>query len=434
MDYKKIVPFALAPADMGYRGHILGAFQALSEVTGNVYEEDKLFIIPDGSSNYQEVKMPLFASKYQTYSEFKAKVFELLDDYFAKIEIIPKIFITVYNPTESNRPAENAEALCHAVKAYYISRKLGRVMTVVLTSKYYKYRYVDLINIPKHLMTFALRIRLIRNQKLHKKVLVTVGTINNFSRKAMQEKYQILQETMNQLKTDKNMVDIIQKLKDYQNKSKKVVFCLGGRVEGSEIIFDVNYAQKLYSDAEKLAKQGYGIVFVNGPRTPNSIADYLYEKTQNNQNIIFHNCKRIAQGEEDRQPSRWRIYSGPYEEQFKIMQKFGNIYPGILGFENTLVVHTMDSYSSCETSCAGIPTAISGKGLYIDPLIRYDCLNLAQLLCPKYAVDFDEFVNMACHMKIEPRDLQPSILSSPLRVFAETALKRLKRMEKKIQN
>ena len=223
----------------------------------------------------------------------------------------------------------------------------------------------------------------------------------------------------------------IQKLKDFCKSEKKVVFCLGGRVNGSEIIFDINYAAKLLSDAEKLARIGYNIIFCNGPRTPNDVTDYLYEKTLNNPKILFQNSKKIAEDDSARTSDSWRIYSGCNEEKFKVLEKIGNIYPGVLGFENTLVVHTFDSYSACETAGAAIPTAISSRGLYIDPVIRYDCHNLQKLLCPKYAIDWDDFVNLACNMKVEPKDLSPLILSSPLRVFAETCLNRIRTMGKK---
>ena len=69
-------------------------------------------------------------------------------------------------------------------------------MTVVLSSKFYKYRYVDLINIPKHLMTFALRIRLIRNKFFRKKILVTTGTIHNFTAENVEKKYLELQKNI----------------------------------------------------------------------------------------------------------------------------------------------------------------------------------------------------------------------------------------------
>jgi len=425
---KKIKPFAIAPADVGCRNHILGAFRAIGELNGQKLNPDNLFVLPDGSQSFLEVRTALVYTGFKSYREFTEKLFDLLDEYLAHKKQIPQVFITVYNPTESHEPGRNADVLCRAVKEYYKIRNLGKVMTVVLSSRYYKYRYVDLINIPKHLMTFSLRIRLIRNKNLRKKVLITMGTIHNFTMQAVVDKCDDLQAIMKKYEKDADLASIISKLDNFKHKEKKVVFCLGGRVEGSEIVFDINYVQKLYSDAEKLVASGYGVVFVNGPRTPSTVTDYLYEKALKNDNIVFQNCKRIAQIKEDYAPSAWRIYSGPHEEEFRKLQKLGNIYPGVLGFGNTLAVHTMDSYSSCETASAKIPTAVSCRGLYIDPAIRYDCRNLAQLLCPKYAIDFDEFVSMACNMKIEPKDLRPRLLSNPLRVFAETVVKRLNQL------
>ena len=190
----------------------------------------------------------------------------------------------------------------------------------------------------------------------------------------------------------------------------------------------MTYVQKLLADAKHLAAAGYGVVFVNGPRTPNNVTDYLFEKAAQLPDIIFQNSKKIASSDDERTPAHWRIYSGQNEAVFRTLAKLGNVYPGVLGWPNTLVVHTMDSYSSCETSGAAIPTAISKKGLWVDPAARYDCHNLEQLLCPRYAIDFDEFVNLACNMKVEPKNLHPQVLSSPLHVFAETIINRLNKM------
>ena len=240
-------------------------------------------------------------------------------------------------------------------------------------------------------------------------------------------------EKLAMLKEDADASGFIGKFERFKKAQKRVVFCLGGRVEGNEIIFDVAYARHLYQQAERLVKAGFGVIFCNGPRTPNDVSDFLYEATINNQDIIFQNSKPIAKSDEERQPSKWRIYSGKYEKEFAAMQKIGNIYPAVLGFDNTLVVHTMDSYSGCETSGAAIPTAISAKGLFIDPEKRYDCHNLYKILCPKYAVDFDEFVDLACNLKIEPDDLKLSVLPNSLRVFAETAFNRYNQEAKKLK-
>lgn len=426
-----MIPFALAPIDAGCRNQILGAFEAINTLTGNVKTPDELFVLPETVSDYMDIKTPLCYSQFSNYDKFKQVLFNRLDAFMAKSSFVPHIFITVYNPTESNIPGKDADKLCAAIKEYYKNNNLGNVLTVVLTSRYYKYKYVDLINIPKHLMTFSLRIRLLRNKNLRKKHLITVGTINNFNIQKVKSKFVELNNTFEKLKDDEDLKDIIAKFESYKHTSKKVVYLLGGRVEGPEIVFDIDYARKLFNDAQKLASVGFGVVIANGPRTPNNVTDFLYEKSLANKDIIFHNCKRIAQCDEDRGISKWRIYSGKYEEQFKKMSTLGNIYPGILGYENTLVVHTMDSYSSCETASAGIPTAVSTKGIYVDPVARYDCQNLVELLCPRYAIDFDEFVKIACTMQIEPKNLQPHILSNVLRVFAETVINKYITLSKK---
>ena len=110
------------------------------------------------------------------------------------------------------------------------------------------------------------------------------------------------------------------------------------------------------------------------------------------------------------------------------MLKIGNIYPGILGIKNTAVVHTFDSFSGCDTAVVGIPTVICADGIYVNKNIRYDCHNLVHLLCPKYALDWEDFFKLTLNMKIEPQSLHPSVLSSSLKVFAEAVANRLNRI------
>lgn len=429
MSYTNITAFAVATPDAGCRNQILGAFRALSGLTGQTCDPEKMFVLPENVQSIYNLKESLQLTQINNYAEFRREMFVMFDAYFKTVELVPRIFITVYNLTESKHPEFYTDMLCHAVKDYYAERKLGRIFTTVLTSKLYSYKYVDLINVPKHLLTFSSRIRLLRNQELRKKVLITIGTINNFNIATVREKYSALLDILEKLKQENDPLiqNLSAKYEAYAVTPKKVVFCLGGRVSGSEIIFGVSYANKLYGDAECLATKGYGIVFVNGPRTPNEVVDFLYEKSLKHPSIIFQNCKRIAESDEDREPGRWRIYSGKYEEDFRKYQFIGNIYPGILGFPNTLAVHTADTYSCCETANAAITTAISVNGIYINPEVRYDCLNLYKLLCPKYIVDFDDFVQATDTMRIEPRDIRTTILSSPLRVFAETVLNCLNR-------
>lgn len=417
-----IVPFALAQADIGYCNQLLGAINAINNLTGNSYKAEDLLIMPEDVEYYTDIKNPLFYSKFKNYTEFKNALFNRLDKFMHNTPIIPRIFITAFNNTESSTPEKNADKLCCAIQEYYKEHNYGKIFTVILTSKYYKYKHIDFINIPKHLLTFSSRIRLLKENNLRKKVLITTGTINNFSIQNINNRHKELTEKFENLKNNTAVKDIIDKFNNFENKNKKIVFLLGGRVDGNEIICNIEHAQKLFNQAQQLAAIGYGIVFVNGHRTPNSVCDFLYEKSLKEKNIIFHNCKKIAQNNEDRDFSKWRIYSGKYEKEFNDMTIIGNIYPGILGYNNTMVVHTMDSYSSCETASVGIPSAISSTGVWVDPQIRYDCHNLLKLLTPRYAIDFDEFVKIAISLKIEPKDLQLQILSNVLRVFAETVI------------
>ena len=424
MNFADIAAFAWGTPNAGEQNQILGALKAVSDITGQNTDINKAVVLPAGVESLADMKKELSFTMYPDYDAFRRDVFSMLDCYFEKKEIVPRIFVTAYIQAQNQKAGTNVDMLCRAVKEYYSERGLGTVVTTVLTSRFHKYKYVDLINIPKHLLTFHTRIRLLQDKQLRRRSLITTGTINNFSRENVNRKKQDLLEKMKTLRNDDFLQKAVAKLEYFKNCGKKIVFCLGGRVAGPEIDFNLNYVKKLYSEAESLAVAGYGIVFVNGTRTPNDITEYLYEKTFGNERIFFQNCKKVAESDEDRKPEMWRIYSGKYEDDFRRLQKLGNIYPGILGFKNTLVVHTTDSYASCETASAAIPTAVSSKGLHIDEELRYDCFNLYRLMCPKYAIDWDEFLHLARHMKVEPKDLHPQILSNPLRVFAEFVLNR----------
>lgn len=425
MNYQTVRAFALATPNMGETNQLMGALKAISDLTSGVDNYEDFFLLPNGATSLLEVKDPLYFSAYKNFDAYYAEVAKLMDGFMAKTDIVPRLFITAYVQALNNLAADNTDMICKAVKTYYKKNKLGTVMTAVLTSRVHKYKYVDLVNVPKHLMTFKSRIRLLQDKDLRKKTLVTVGIINNFNLRNVKEKHKTFLKQLNSFKKKGLFVEWTAKFEKYIDTPKKVVICLGGRVDGAEIVFDVNYAKKLWADAERLVQTGFGVVIVNQTRTPNDVIDFLFEKALLHPQIIFHNCKRLAEDDSDRTPQRWRFYSGKYEKEFAKFLEIGNIYPAVLGFDNTLVVHTMDSFSCCETANVGIPTAISSNGLYIDPVLRYDCLNLYQLLCPKYAIDWDEFVNIASHMHIEPKDLEPQILSNPLRVFGETAVNRL---------
>lgn len=428
MKKEKIIAFGLGTANRGEQSQLLGALKAIALNTNNSFNEKKQVLLPIGIKKIEDMRENFYCSKYKNYKMFKKDIFLILDRYFEANKIIPRVFVTVFNQALNENAATDADATCRVIKEYYEEHNLGYIFTTVLTAKYYKYKYVDLINIPKHLLTFSTRIKLLNNKSLKKKSLITVGTINNFSKDNVVEKYDELLKNVKTLKNDTKLKSLNLKLERFLKAKKHIVFCLGGRVEGPEISFDIKYAKKIFEEAKRLTNCGYSVIFVNGPRTPNNVTDFLFELCLNEDNIIFYNCKNIAKTDDERGASKWRIYSGKYENEFLIQQKYGNIYPGILGVKNTLVVHTFDSYSGCETTVAGIPTALSHKGLFIDKDIRYDCHNLVALLIPKYAIDWDEFFTLALNMKLEPKHLSPQGLSSSLKVYAEATINRLKKI------
>lgn len=422
---QEVRAFSLATPNLGDRNQILGAFHILSELTGATYDFEKAFLLPEGVSSCVDVKDFFAYSNYKRYADFRTAVWKMLDQFLNSQDVTPKIFVTAYGFGKKANAAKNVDKLCCAVKEYYEAHELGKIITVVLTSPAYKYKSVDIINVPKHLLTLRTRVKLLRTPKLRKKTLITTGILHNFSRRKVEEQNKNFCNILEKSDYLPELQNHIQKLKNFITSSKKIVFCLGGRVDGPEIQFDVSYARKLLNDAKQMAHNGYGIIFVNGPRTPNEVADFLYENTQNQSNIVFHNCKKVADNDTDRAPSRWRIYSGKNEKDFAHHLTLGNIYPAVIGFPNTLTVHTQDSFASCETSSAFLPTAVSAQGLYIDPEVRYDCLNLHTLLCPRYAIDWDEFLNLSNTFGFEPKDLKMKVLPNPLRVFAEICLNRL---------
>lgn len=430
MIFQDLKAFALAPQNTGELNQLRGALKAISDLTANQEDIERDFLLPGNAVSASDVRDDLYYSNFSSYDKFRKEIYLLLDKYFQTNNTVPKIFVTAYTQGLNKLAQKNVDMLCRAVKEYYKQQNFGPLLTAVLTSRMHKYQYVDLINVPKHLLTFRARIRLLQNKKLRKKTLITTGTINSFNRQNVKTKFKELSQKLKKLKNKPEFSDWLNKFANFAQTPKKVVISLGGRVEGPEIIFNVNFAKKLFSDAERLDQNGFGIVFVNCHRTPNDVTDYIYEQSLRHPRIIFQNCKKIAASDEDRQPQKWRIYSGKNEEVFRLFEQIGNIYPAVLGYDNTLAVHTADSYACCETAAAAIPTAICSKGLYIDPSLRYDCLNLQQLMCPKYAIDWDDFVTLACNMKIEPQSLSPQILSNPLRVFAETVISMLNEMQK----
>lgn len=419
---------AFPTPNLGFRNQLLGAVRAISELRGIKFENTKCFLLPPDVSDIEDFADALLPSKFKDYKTFRSVIFSMLDRHLKQDKIVPKVMVMVYDKTESVDSGRDLDLTARAVKEYYTQHQLGTILTAVVSSCFYKYKWIDIVNIPKFLLTFYSRMRLFESRTMRNKTLVTIGIINNFTPTRVQEEKSKLVTRLTSLRRNNALADQVNKIKAFTKADKKVVFCLGGRVEGYEILFDLSGMSKLLAYAERLSKKNYAVLFVNGPRTPNDVIDFLYEKVKDHPSIVFHNCKRLATNENSH--NNWRLYSGKYEQEFKVHEKIGNIYPAVIGFNNTLVVHTMDTYAACETSSAALPTAIVRGIPYVDERVRYDCYNLYDLLCPRYAVDLDNFVDAAEKMNLEPNHLQLCVLSNPMRVFAEIVINRLNGLQK----
>lgn len=71
MNNSEIIPFSLGTPDRGFRNQVLGAFKALSELTGLQYDADKLFLLPKGVKDHTTLTEAYFYSKYSSYEAFR---------------------------------------------------------------------------------------------------------------------------------------------------------------------------------------------------------------------------------------------------------------------------------------------------------------------------------------------------------------------------
>ncbi len=352
--------------------------------------------------------MPLKRHLYADDEKFERDVFRCLDGYFSHHLLVPKVFVTICSPEDADDAAVNVDAVCRAVKNYYAAYGMGRVVTVAVNSSVYNYRFADVVHVCGHLMSEEKRQMLEADAKLKKKIFVSEGIIHNMSRVFIRQKF--------------GQPKIQKVLAACRNGRPNVVFVLGGRVAGPEIRLSLNNAENIFRRAQQLAQRNYNVIIVNGPRTPNDVTDYFYEQSvASGEKIRFYNSKQVGRTNEECQPEKWRIYSGRYEEVFlRQAVEFGNIYPGVLGLENTLVVHTFDSFSYCETAACGIPTAICREA-EVDCTVRPDCYRLAdQLMAAGYAIDFADF-----DAGTEPRDLKLKVLPNVNFLLAEKIIGRL---------
>ena len=351
---------------------------------------------------------PLKRHLYADDEAFERDVFRCLDDYFSRHLLVPKVFVTICSPEDAGHAAANVDAVCRAVKDYYAAHGMGRVVTAAVNSSIYRYRFADVVHVCGHLLSEEDRQTLEADAELKRKVFVSEGIIHNMSRTFIRQKFG--QPKMREIAAA------------YRNGRPNAVFALGGRVEGPEIRFTLSHAENIFRRMRALADKNYNVIVVNGPRTPNEVTDYFYEQSLAAESkIAFFNSKQVARTDEERVPEKWRVYSGKHEEEFlRQAEKYGNVYPGVLGLENTLVVHTFDSFACCETAASGIPTAIC-REVEIDRAVRPDCYRLAdQLTAAGYAADFADFDG-----EREPRDLKLKVLPSVNSLLAKKIIDRL---------
>ena len=313
-------------------------------------------------------------SEYNDKHQFDKDVFACLDEHFADRFLAPRVFVTVCQQSEGKYAAQNADELCRVIKEYYKERKKGWVVTVVLTSGAYDYKWADVVNAPLHMLSdkeadFA--------QSRPGKFLVTIGIIHNMTKVFIKQKF--------------GQKKLKQAIKNIKGQKPTAIISLGGRAENDDIVFDIGVCKKIWNKTLVLREKGCNVVFVSGPRTPDEVCDFLYERCLENANMYFYNGKPLEN--KDGKMPEWRVYAGKYKKEFeKQNEEFGNVYPGILGKKKVFVVHTFDSFASCETATCGIPTFIC-RDVKIKKSKRPDCYRLADALIKGgYAMDFDDLL------------------------------------------
>ncbi len=399
MNLKHFIAFAPPTPNLGELNQLRGVLSALMRFHGDgdirfAYNMDMCF------ENVSDT--PLRRHLYVDDAAFARDVGCCLDVYFSRHLLVPRVLAVACSQGENENACPNADAMCRAVKSYYERHQMGKLVTVVVNSRMYPYVSADVVHICGHLLTDEERRNLKAGTDGGKKFFISEGIIHNMSRVFIRQKFW-------QPKIRK-VIEVC------RNGRPNVVFSLGGRVDGDEIRFTLSHAEVIWRRLSELNDKGYNIIVVNGPRTPNDVTDYFYEHSlATDGRIMFFNSKPVAQTDEERASERWRIYSGRHEEAFiRQASEVGNVYPGVLGLDNTLAVHTFDSFASCETAASGIPTAIC-RWVEIDEAVRPDCYRLADLLKDGgYVIDFVDFDG-----SVEPKDLKLKLLPNSNYELAE---------------
>ncbi|NCB49557.1 MAG: hypothetical protein EOM53_02620 [Alphaproteobacteria bacterium] len=356
---------------------------------------------------------PLVFSEFENYQSFKKEIFRTLEAAKIKEEdIIPDTFILPSDQGNQEVAIKNVDMMCKAVRDYYqeneaLKKKVPHLKTIVFNSFSASYENVDYACVSRHSIDETLPLK-----EGSQTYIPVEGIMSPFNKIVISQSYESMRKKP----------DFRREMALKNQKAPNAVFCLGGRVDNPTTMpFDLDVAQDILSKAKTFTQKGYNVFIVNGPRTPADVSDYLYEEASKIDGMRFYNSKSI--GEENDENFRNYPANGVHAKEFKDQtENLGGIYRALLYPENTVVVHTYDSFAGCETSQANIPTLIYKGKFKIDKEVRPDCYKLYDILTEnKYASDVDTFLAQ----DKEPKDYE----FTPLPPVAEKIASEIKKYD-----
>ncbi len=356
---------------------------------------------------------------YKSDEEFRNAVFMALENFYLECIALktplPDFVILPYIQSNTNKEAESVDILSQNIKDFFAEHK-HPVKTMVIASKLYPYKSVDIINVGHHQMNKLDEMQLRVNQELSNKTVITEGMASNLS--------------WLDIKMRSNTPNKATEFAKYQGK-KIALFSLGGKTANGAIQFTIDDADRLLASAEKIRQTGYEVIFTNSPRTPNDVTDYLFEKCAQ-KNITFYNSKIITNNQQDA-IDNFTLYNGKYNKEFKQQAKrtHGNAYPALLSLveKNGFVVNTWDSFSyTSDIAPLGI-TSVVYDGNYIDITQRPDCKKLFDhCLANNYIHRLDDkFIAL-------PAELKKTKPMTPVNNVLISAMKKSLQSQKQIIN
>lgn len=339
----------LLSGNLGTDNQIRGLIEKYNEIYHLKFSEEYIL---NGLNN-----IILHPKNFKYIIEFKKAVYDRIDEFVKNCKIVPICVILPLNHSLlQNGENSDIDFLSLTVKEAFLRHNI-HIKTLVLASNLYDYENVDIIHVCDHLLTEEDEIKLSNDYFLKEKVVKTIGVPSNISC-----------EKIKNLANNHRYENIFAKYKG----KKTILFCLGGISDSKAISFSIQDAINLLKSAIDYRKYGYEVVFVNSPRTPSDVTDYLYEECLN-ENIDFFNAKKIAKNQHNK--NNFRFYNGRFKKEFLDMEeKIGNIYPAILSV-CTKVCYTWDTFSyTSDAAVLGIPTLVyTGNKI---SLLRSDCHKL----------------------------------------------------------